>query len=346
MNPITLPIIITIVVVGIIAIVLVKLFYKDKKASDLSGELPPIVGNHWQESFDKKHDDSDELENYRFVTKSWEEPMSKQQKLNNGVASKVFQEPMHTKHQDIISNEYQKEDKYTDIESGINKNNENSNGSIHFDGFSEDGSIINNDFERNKENNYEYDNYNDNYNNERDLNNIEENTHFEDDGNFTIRKGYPNQRENDYNNSEYITPKKYYSPNDYDNYEDYNQNDNINNENNYNLDNNTNYSDPYNATNDSYNKYDNDLDSFNSKDSSENYNENNSLNNIGGMMNMEEQIIVGGRPQTIKVGDDIIFNFNGESYSSKILEIKHENIRVKYRAQEKWINFSDIRKVL
>ena len=60
---------------------------------------------------------------------------------------------------------------------------------------------------------------------------------------------------------------------------------------------------------------------------------------------MGEKILIGGNYYDIKVGDEIIFNYNGESYSSKILEIKHENIRVKYRAQEKWISFSDVKKI-
>jgi hypothetical protein len=60
---------------------------------------------------------------------------------------------------------------------------------------------------------------------------------------------------------------------------------------------------------------------------------------------MDQQITIGGIRYTIREGAEIIFNYGGESYSSKILEIKHENIKVKYRGQEKWINFSDVKKV-
>lgn len=350
MNSLTLPILITIAVVGIIAIVLVKLFYKDKEDSDLSDELPPLVTNHWEESFDNSQTSHDDLNDYGFVTRSWEEPMEKKPESNNGVASKVFQEPMHSKHQDIISNGYQKEDNYTPIESSINNNNYNS-ASVRFDGLKDDENDLKNDFGNEHKANYDNDSYSSTGTNKNNLNNIDnlttnekninENIGFEDNTSFSIRNSdHSNQRDNDFVTKEYITPKKYYSNDtDYDSYENNNYEDHNydKNENDYELDN-TDYSDSYN---DEYNK---DIDSFSSNSSSKNHDENNSLNDIGGI-DIGEQVFIGGKPQTIKVGNEIIFNYNGESYSSRILEIKHENIKVKYRAQEKWINFSDIRKI-
>lgn len=364
MNPITLPLLITIAVVGIIAIIAVKLFYKDKEASDLSDELPPKVSAHWEESFDKNHLENDD---YGFVTKSWEEPREKQRETKNGIASKVFQEPMNSKHQDIISNDYLKESIYTPIQSSINNNS----ASIRFDGYDENN--LKNDFEDKNEINYNRDNTDDfnqndlknSYNNKdkfqeerKKTNSYDENLNtpkqnenksFEDkNGSFSIRK--PSKTNHIYNDfrSEYITPKKYYShdDNDYTYENNSDKNNDEPNENKYELDTiNPSYSDSHhtiNPKNIESNKKT--LDSLSSKNSSENYNENNSLNDIGGM-DIGEQVIIGGKPQTIKLGDEIIFNYSGESYSSRILEIKHENIKVKYRAQEKWISFSDIKKV-
>ena len=301
MNPITLPILVTIAVIGIIAILLVKLFYKDKNTSDLSDELPPIVTNHWQESFDEIHeennanyDDNDDLNEYGFVSKSWVEPMEKKQDSDNMVASKVFQEPMHSKHQDIISNEYEKDDNYTPIESSIDNDYDNANNS--------------NDAEL------------DNLRNESIINN-------------TNSTNYSNEINNE-PISEYITPKKYYSESntDYNNYEDYDYENN---------------NDDKNRINENNSKYDHELDN-DSPDSSRNdnlsENKKESLDDFG-VMNMGEQVIVGGKPYILNVGDEIIFNYNGETYSSKVFEIKHENIKVKYRAREKWIKFSDIKKI-
>lgn len=48
----------------------------------------------------------------------------------------------------------------------------------------------------------------------------------------------------------------------------------------------------------------------------------------------------------ISVGKHVIFNYNNESYLSEILEIKHENIKVLYRGNHKWIQLSNIKKIL
>ena len=48
----------------------------------------------------------------------------------------------------------------------------------------------------------------------------------------------------------------------------------------------------------------------------------------------------------IKIGDTIIFFYNNERYSSIVLNIKHDNLKVIYRSKEKWINLTDVKKVL
>ena len=293
MNEITFPILVTIAVLGTVAIILVKLFYKDKEDSNSHDELPSIVTNHWQESFDLNHEEEnneninqDESNEYGFVSKSWEEPMEQKQESDNGVASKVFQEPMHSKHQDIIANDY------------VNGNDPN---------------------------NSEFNELHDEFENSHTTENMPHN------------RANDSKHSNEISNeplSEYITPKKYHHPNDddydihgdyphdekdYNDYENYNYDENENNTNSYELDNS--YPDYHNKT------------------------ETSDSQTTLGALNMGEQVIIGGKPYIIRVGDEIIFNYSGESYSSKILQIKHENIRVKYRGQNKWINFSDVKKV-
>jgi hypothetical protein len=48
----------------------------------------------------------------------------------------------------------------------------------------------------------------------------------------------------------------------------------------------------------------------------------------------------------ISAGKHVIFNYNNESYLSEILEIKHDNIKVIYRGNYKWIQLSNIKKML
>jgi hypothetical protein len=56
--------------------------------------------------------------------------------------------------------------------------------------------------------------------------------------------------------------------------------------------------------------------------------------------------IKNGNVYDLKIGDNIIFYYNGETYSSKILNIKHENLEVIYRSSKKWISVDNIKKVL
>lgn len=288
MSSITIPILITIAVVGIIAIILVKLFYKDNDDSNLSDELPAIITSHWQEPFDEIHEekydnlnenntDNSEMNEYGFVSKSWEEPMERKEKTTNKITNKIFQEPMHSRQQEIISNEPHNE---------------------------------------------QFDDLN-------NTNNLDE---------VNISSDYSNHMDN--HTSEYIIPKKYYSPNNDD-------------ENNINHDD-ENY---YDLNNDNQDYYDN-IDNSDNQDYYENNDNQNALknNNLSGYdkndsldtlrtLNTEEKVIIGGNQKTIRTGDEVIFNYSGESYSSRILEIKHQNVKVKYRGKEKWINFSDIKKV-
>ncbi|MDR2966734.1 MAG: hypothetical protein LBU74_02155 [Methanobacteriaceae archaeon] len=58
------------------------------------------------------------------------------------------------------------------------------------------------------------------------------------------------------------------------------------------------------------------------------------------------EITIRDKVHKLTLKDTIIFTHNNENYSSYILEIKHGNVKVKYRSKEKWISFSDIKKVL
>ncbi|MCL2157396.1 MAG: hypothetical protein FWH54_05190 [Methanobrevibacter sp.] len=58
------------------------------------------------------------------------------------------------------------------------------------------------------------------------------------------------------------------------------------------------------------------------------------------------EINMGNKVYELAVKDSIIFSHNNEDYSSYVLDIKHGNVKVKYRSQEKWISFSQIKKIL
>lgn len=314
MNPITFPIITTIIVIGAIAIILVKLLYKDKKTSDLSDDLPPIVNKHWKDPFTENNlEEEEESNEYSFVSKSWEEPMQEKKELKNGVASKIFQEPMHIKHQDIISNDYYQNHEQ-DIESSLNQNIDLEEESLYNLNTPENLNTETNEIENNE--NID----------------LEEN----EDGSFRIIKKEP-----DLVNYDTITPHK--TPEEHPVKNDLNIDNQYNNDyidyNNYNDKKYKNYSD-YNDEKE-YEKYNN----HNNLKYSDSHNDDEKSSYTEGLFDMGEKILIGGNYYDIKVGDEIIFNYNGESYSSKILEIKHENIRVKYRAQEKWISFSDVKKI-
>lgn len=62
--------------------------------------------------------------------------------------------------------------------------------------------------------------------------------------------------------------------------------------------------------------------------------------------NTVAEIIIEDKVYELSLKDNIIFTYNNETYSSYVLEIKHDNVKIKYRSQEKWINFSDIKKIL
>ena len=58
------------------------------------------------------------------------------------------------------------------------------------------------------------------------------------------------------------------------------------------------------------------------------------------------EIKIGDRIYDLTEKDTVIFSHNNENYSSYVLDIKHGNVKVKYRSQEKWIKFSQIKKIL
>ena len=58
------------------------------------------------------------------------------------------------------------------------------------------------------------------------------------------------------------------------------------------------------------------------------------------------KVIIEGKVHELTLKDDIIFNYNNENYSSYVLDIKHDTVKIKYRSQEIWINLSDIKRIL
>ncbi|MCL2116147.1 MAG: hypothetical protein FWH29_07990 [Methanobrevibacter sp.] len=58
------------------------------------------------------------------------------------------------------------------------------------------------------------------------------------------------------------------------------------------------------------------------------------------------EINIGDKIYNLTLKDNIIFTHNNENYSSYVLDIKHGNVKVKYRSQEKWISISEIKKIL
>ncbi|MDR1721741.1 MAG: hypothetical protein LBR24_01680, partial [Methanobrevibacter sp.] len=68
--------------------------------NDLDSDFGKDFNEHTISFSDNDEDD------FKFVAKKWEEPRPVSQAPKNGVASKVFQEPMASSHKDIIENSY------------------------------------------------------------------------------------------------------------------------------------------------------------------------------------------------------------------------------------------------
>ena len=57
------------------------------------------------------------------------------------------------------------------------------------------------------------------------------------------------------------------------------------------------------------------------------------------------KVIINNNEEVLRKGDEIIFNHEGESYSSKVYSINGDNIKVKYRRQNITIKPKDIKKI-
>ncbi|WP_067260258.1 hypothetical protein [Methanobrevibacter cuticularis] len=288
MNPITMPILLTIAIIGIVAIIIVKIYYKDEEGQkDLSSELPPIVNTTWKDPMVESYveEEQGEKEEYSFVSKSWKEPMNQPKELKNGIASRVFQEPMNSKHHKIMGNgsNLTEQDEYVSFES------------------KEDYYHGNTDIDYDKEKNMDVDSEIDPSEIDPILNNVD--IEERNDGSFRIAKSDITID----NHDDYIIPQDY--------------------------------------NNEKYNP-DIKLEIDDSISDSMHSNKQIPLKNNGGVHEMSKIAVIGGESKNLNVGDHIIFNYNSENYSSQVLDIKHENVKIKYRSQEKWINLLDIKKIL
>lgn len=57
------------------------------------------------------------------------------------------------------------------------------------------------------------------------------------------------------------------------------------------------------------------------------------------------KVVINNNEEVLRKGDEIIFNHEGESYSSKVYSINGDNIKVKYRRQDITIKPKDIKKI-
>ena len=57
------------------------------------------------------------------------------------------------------------------------------------------------------------------------------------------------------------------------------------------------------------------------------------------------KVVINNNEEVLRKGDEIIYNHEGESYSSKVYSINGDNIKVKYRRQDITIKPKDIKKI-
>ena len=59
----------------------------------------------------------------------------------------------------------------------------------------------------------------------------------------------------------------------------------------------------------------------------------------------KQSLTINNNEEVLRKGDEIIFNHEGETYSSKVYAINGDDIKVKYRRQNITIKSSDIKKI-
>ena len=59
-----------------------------------------------------------------------------------------------------------------------------------------------------------------------------------------------------------------------------------------------------------------------------------------------EEVYINGTLFELKVGQIVIFDINGETYSSQILKLKPGYIGVRYRSKKIWVKSNTVKKIL
>ena len=332
---------------------MIKLFFQDKLDSEESPELPSRFTRSWEEEpyiINQEYNNdynNDYLDSSNSNTvdnglnDSWEEPIIPYPDVNSGVASKVFQEPMTSKHQDVISKDYDSEPMvgFEKIDkSSVTINNEDKYGHIDDKYNSQSPKTdIYEDYSKNLDNVYPEDSlgiytsesYTEKQAREEDYNSKMANKEYDDSyridsedsiDNDSFDKGVNENYSDKYLEDDYITPEH-----EEDSFSEKNKSDS--------------YNDLATGTRrmpKSQKTYSKDLYSSYDRQSTLGTQ---SINKISGT------VVIDGERYNLTLGKQIIFNYNGESYSGPILDIKHGNIKVKYRGREEWIKSSEIKKV-
>lgn len=369
MNPITVPVILTIALAGIIAIVLIKLFFQDKLDSEEFPKLPSKFARTWEEEpyiINQEYNNDYNKDNLDFsnpntlddgLNNSWEEPNAQYSDANSGVASKVFQEPMTSKHQDVISKDYDSEPMvgFEKIDkSSVTINNEDK---YEGDEYSSQNpkTDIHNDYSKNLDNTYPEDSlgiytsesYTEKQAREEDYNSQNINNEYDDsyrinsedsiDNNYNSYNGINENYSNNYLEDDYITPE--HEGDSYSEKDSYSERDSYSEENKFDSNNDLatdNLATETRRVPKSQKTY--------SKDLYSSYDRQSTLGTQG-INKVSETVVIDNERYNLTLGKQIIFNYNNESYSGPILDMKQGNVKVRYRGQEEWIKSSEIKKV-
>ena len=68
--------------------------------------------------------------------------------------------------------------------------------------------------------------------------------------------------------------------------------------------------------------------------------------NVNKARNDVEEVYINGTLFELKVGQIVMFDIKGETYSSQILKLKPGYIGVKYRSKKIWVKSNTVKKIL
>ncbi len=326
-----------IVIIGIILTILVKLFYNDSE----------------EEIREKR----------QIIARFWEEPwIDKPEELENGIATKVFQEPMKAHHKNMITNG----EKLSDMKEELN--HKHSYFYKNIASLDDNEKDINNDLKEKEEinakphiNSKKIDEKTDkNYKITKssqkkpeiakekfDL--ISKNIESQKENKKTAKESQKNQEDNkEEKNKDLVNKSKKNKNKLINNLKNTFFKRNHSNESLYDKDisiieNENGFSISKNENSDFENHNNKNSEINSKKDTNENISKR--INSKQKIERKSKIIIIRGKTYELKIKNDIIFNYNNESYSSQVLDIKHDNVKIKYRSKEKWIDIKDIKKI-